>query len=71
MIVPNKTIPYNVSLLSKLPIILRRLRIPAHPVELYHELQSNFDDLSQFLLTLDVLYVLGKISFDGRNLSLC
>ena len=71
MIVPNKTSPYNASLLSKLPIILRRLRIPANPVELYHELQSNFDDLSQFLLTLDVLYVLGKISFDGRNLSLC
>lgn len=71
MIVPNKTIPYNASLLSKLPIILRRLYTPASPVELYHELRSNFDDLSQFLLTLDVLYVLGKITFDGRELKLC
>ena len=71
MIVPNKTIPYNASLLSKLPIILRRLCTPATPVELYRELHSNFDNLSQFLLTLDVLYVLGKITFDGRELKLC
>lgn len=71
MIVPNKTISYNVSLLSKLPIILNHLFVPTTPVELYHKLRSNFDDLSQFLLTLDVLYVLGKIKFDGRELRLC
>lgn len=71
MIVPNKTIPYNVSLLPKLPIILSQLCTPTTPVELYHKLRSNFDNLSQFLLTLDVLYVLGKITFDGRELKLC
>jgi len=71
MIVPNKAIPYNISLISKLPTILYRLNDLITPVELYHELRSNFEDLSQFLLTLDILYVTGRIEFVEGKLQLC
>lgn len=71
MIVPNKAIPYSASLLSKLPVILHRLDTLITPVELYHDLYSNFDDLSQFLLALDTLYVLGKITLENGELRLC
>ena len=53
MIVPNKAIPYSTSILSKLPAILDQVSVPITPVELYYELHSSFDDLSQFLLALD------------------
>lgn len=71
MIIPNKAIPYDASLLSKLPIILRRVCAPVTPAELYHDLQSNFDDLSQFLLALDTLYVLRRITIKNGELRAC
>lgn len=71
MIVPNKAISYSASLLSKLPTILDNINAPISPVDLYHELHSNFDDLSQFLLALDTLYVLKKIAFENGELRQC
>lgn len=71
MIVPNKAIPYSASLLSKLPAILNNINAPISPVNLYHELHSNFDNLSQFLLALDTLYVLKKITFENGELRQC
>lgn len=71
MIVPNKAIPYSASLLSKLPTILDSISAPIPPVELYHELHSSFDDLSQFLLALDTLYVLEKVTIENGELRQC
>lgn len=71
MIVPNKAIPYNTSLLPKLPLVLRMLNVPMTPADLYHKQQHNFNDLSQFLLTLDILFVLGKIEIVDGELKLC
>lgn len=71
MIVPNKAIPYSASLLSKLPTILDNINTPITPVDLYHELHSHFDDLSQFLIALDTLYVLKKITFENGELRQC
>lgn len=68
MIVPNKAVPYEASLLSKLPILLQIISKEQIPViDLYHRVQSEFENVSQFLLTLDTLFVLGKIDFiDGE-----
>lgn len=71
MIVPNKAIPYSASILSKLPAILDQVNVSITPGELYHELHSNFDDLNQFLLALDTLYVLEKIAIENGELRRC
>lgn len=71
MIVPNKVIPYEDSLMSKLPLILRRMAVPATPSELYSDLQADFDEMSNFLLALDVLFVFGKITIRDGELRAC
>lgn len=71
MIVPNKAIPYSASLLSKLSVILSRVNAPITPVELYRQLHPSFDDLNQFLLALDTLYLLEKITIEDGELRQC
>lgn len=67
MIVPNKAISYEKSLFPKLPIILNILEKQSlTPIQLYQNVNKHFEDINQFLLTLDVLYILNKIDFtDG------
>ena len=67
MIVPNKAISYESSLLSKLPIILQILyHEQLTAVELYYRVHKDFEDVSQFILAMDTLFVLGKIELlDG------
>lgn len=72
MIVPNKVISYDVSLLSKLPAILDVIKEqPISPVDLYMRLQGKFSDINHFLLALDVLFVLGKIEFENGDFKSC
>lgn len=67
MIVPNKAISYESSLISKLPIILQILHHEQLAVvELYQRVHKDFADVSQFILAMDTLFVLGKIELlDG------
>lgn len=71
MITPNKAISYDASLFPKLPIILCRLNTPTTPVELYRDLHSNFADVSQFLLAIDTLFVLGRVTIENGELRIC
>lgn len=71
MIVPNKAIPYDSSILSKLSIVLYGLSQPAPPSELYAKIGKHFEDTNQFLLTLDTLFVLRKINISNGDLYLC
>ena len=71
MIIPNKVISYEDSLMSKFPVILRRLAVSATPSELYSDLRADFDEMSNFLLALDVLFVLGKITIKDGELRVC
>lgn len=56
---PNKFMPYAQSLLSKLPLLLESRATRC--VQLYVEHAENFDSIDEFILALDVLYVLGRI----------
>ena len=66
MIVPNKVISLDESALSRTGAILRR-REEANPIslkKLYEETASSFESIDQFLLALDILYVLERIDLD-------
>lgn len=64
MIVPNKFTPLDKSILEKLPAILVGLEECASIHDLYQHLESNFEDVGEFLYALDALYVLGVVELD-------
>ena len=61
MIVPNKFTTLDQSLLAKAPRILKALEHAKAPEMLYSELESSFEDLGEFIVTLDLLYCLDQI----------
>lgn len=72
MIVPNKAISYEESLLSKLPCILELLTIQGVSVsDLFQKLRKDFDNVNQFLLAMDTLYILNKIDYVDGDIMLC
>lgn len=72
MIVPNKAISYEDSLLSKLPAVLKVLGHDSVAVlDLYHRAQRDFKDVNQFLLAMDTLFILDKIKLLDGDLSAC
>lgn len=71
MIVPNKAIPYEASLLPKLPTLIQSIGSNISPIALYHKVQHDYDDISQFMLALDTLYILKKVDYKGGELNPC
>lgn len=72
MIVPNKAISYENSLLSKLPHVLKVLSNQSLSVlDLYRESKKDFDNVNQFLLAMDTLYIIEKIDFVDGDIQQC
>lgn len=64
MITPNKFTSFDQSSLSKLSRILEALVVVNGLSELYKEVEKNFEDVSEFIACIDVLYVLGRIELN-------
>jgi len=74
MMLPNKTISYDNSVISKFPIILKLLqnKKSVKAGVLYKSLKKNFSSIHVFVQTLDCLFALGKIKFnDNEEIALC
>lgn len=67
MITPNKFTSFDQSSISKLPKILEALSVANGLDELYREVEKNFEDISEFIICIDVLYVLGRIEINREN----
>lgn len=68
MKLPNKLFSYKESIISKFPIILQKLsdKKDISIFDLYRDTNQNFEDISEFLETLDCLYALGKLDYDSK-----
>jgi hypothetical protein len=65
MIVPNKVVRFNESIIGKMLIILEKLTIEEETIEnLYLDTQNYFEDIDEFIYSLDVLYLLDAIQLD-------
>ena len=64
MVTPNKIITLRESALGQTPIIMREKASRANLVSLYNKVGNEFEGIDQFLLAIDVLYVLGQIDVD-------
>lgn len=67
MITPNKFIALDESILSRLELILDEQIDEMSIRDLYRSVALRFDTADQFLLALDVLYVLGRIDVDFKT----
>jgi hypothetical protein len=61
---PNKAITLRESALGRTPIILREKASQATLGSLYDKVGKEFESIDQFLLAIDVLYLLGQINVD-------
>ena len=67
MILPNKLITFHDSILIKIIYNIEVIENKDMNVyELYEIVQNNFVDLNEYILALDVLYVLERIEYDER-----
>lgn len=68
MILPNKLINFDESVLSKTICILDIMSIEKvmFVSELYQNVESEFNDINDFINALDVLFVLSKIKFNKK-----
>ena len=64
MITPNKFTSLDRSVISKLDLIIRELSDEPTIPELYRAVGSKFETVQEFILAMDVLHILGKISVD-------
>ncbi|WP_367998762.1 ABC-three component system middle component 7 [Photobacterium sanguinicancri] len=64
---PSKTFPINETVLFKSTKILSKLKEEMEIVKLYSSTKRNFDNVSEFTLALDLLYILDLIDIDLDN----
>ncbi|MGP4068375.1 ABC-three component system middle component 7 [Halobacillus sp. B29] len=65
MLVPNKVIRYDESIISKMTVILENLTHHEESIkELFFNTQSHFDEIDEFIYSLDVLFLLDAITVD-------
>lgn len=68
MILPNKLIPFNKCVLAKVVYILKVLEAGNKScVEAFAKVRHQFEDINEYILALDVLYVLEKITVDENG----
>lgn len=68
MIVPNKIVSLEESILGKSCYILRELSTkPSSLVSLFETVKEYFTDINEFVLALDVLFSLDKITLTTTN----
>lgn len=72
MLLPNKVIGYNQSVISKFPIILKQVQLSEINVQdLKSKTETFFEGTSDFVQTLDTLYALGKIELTKEGAIKC
>ncbi|OMF88739.1 ABC-three component system middle component 7 [Paenibacillus sp. FSL R7-0337] len=65
MIIPNKIIRFDQSIIGKMLFVMDKLDSEIINIqELYAETSEHFEEITEFIYSLDVLYVLDVIDYD-------
>lgn len=67
MITPNKVVSIEKSALGIVGTIIEQGPAPLGLSKLYSIVSKNFESIDQFLLTIDLLYVLGRIGMNVQT----
>lgn len=64
MITPNKVVSIPNSIIGRMVQILKANPESDSLVDLYRSVETRFDSIDEFILAMDVLYVLGRLDVD-------
>jgi hypothetical protein len=64
MIFPNKLVSLDASTLGRISVILEYGPDPINIRDLFHKVENKFTDVDQFLLAIDLLYLLEMVDVD-------
>ncbi|MDT0139090.1 ABC-three component system middle component 7 [Acidovorax sp. PRC11] len=64
MITPNKVVPLSASVLGNLQHLLKMGPDDTTVAAIFKESGDKFESIDQFLLAMDVLYILDRLSVD-------
>ncbi len=64
MITPNKVVPLSASVLGHLPHLLKAGPDPIRVADLFQQVGDKFESIDQFLLALDLLFLLDRLTVD-------
>lgn len=68
MIIPSKVTPYKKSIISRVPLLLDSLKYSDKtPAKLWEEIQNHFEDISEFILAIDIAFVLGSLEYEKEK----
>lgn len=68
MILPNKLIKFQDSILAKTVFILDEISQNSQSVsELFCLVKEHFDDINQYIIALDVLFTLERINYNEET----
>jgi hypothetical protein len=71
---PNKVISISESIIWKLTYILETLNEKDYSIEkLWGQVSTKFEDINQFIIGLDILFILHKIEYNENigGISIC
>jgi hypothetical protein len=64
VITPNKVVPLSASVLGHLPHLLKAGPDPIRVADLFQQVGDKFESIDQFLLALDLLFLLDRLTVD-------
>jgi hypothetical protein len=68
MIVPNKVIKFEDSIIGKIQFILKEMNDGKIDIKkIYYNNIKNFEDINDFIIALDVLYILDVIKYNEEE----
>lgn len=68
MIVPNKVIKFEDSIIGKIQFILKEMKDGKIDIKkIYYNNIENFEDINDFIIALDVLYILDVIKYNEEE----
>lgn len=67
MITPNKVVPLSASVLGHLVQVLKAGSDSISVLDLFQQVGDKFESIDQFLLALDVLYILDRLTVDFKT----
>lgn len=63
---PSKVVNIKKSILWTLPEIVEVLKKNNNLLEVYHELEKKLNDINEFMLSIDILYILDRIEINDE-----
>lgn len=68
MLLPNKIYTYKQSIIPQMVVVLKEIeKAPCDVSALYDILHEHFENIGQYIETLDCLYALGRIDFNDSK----